>query len=249
MDEISYLQYMTETEDWLKIGRARLLGDLIERHSTQLPERELLEVGAGAGQNLPTLARFGVVDAIEVNARGRAAITAKNVTRDVFADAIPFALDRQYDVICALDVIEHISDDRGALHWIATRLRPGGLLILTVPAYSWLFSPHDRILGHFRRYSRPQLLASLPPQMDTLTAAYFTHFAFPFAVVARAAWSLRRSVRDLPPSKHSSPKGHLANRVLGGLFSFERTLIRRGYQPSFGLSVYAVAKKKGSDRP
>lgn len=244
MDAISYQQYLQETDDWLKNARARLLGDLIERHARPPHDLELLEVGAGAGQNLSTLKRFGAVDAIEVNPLGREAIATRNIARDVFAEPVPFDLERQYDVICALDVIEHLPDDHDALRWIGAHLRPGGILVLTVPAYPWLFSDHDRILGHFRRYTRPRLLAALPAGMTVLTAAYFTHFAFPLAVAARAAWSLRRRLRDSPPSKQSSPQGNLATRVLGGMMDLELALIRRGYRPPFGLSIYAVAKRK-----
>jgi SAM-dependent methyltransferase len=203
----------------------------------------MLEVGAGAGQNLPTLARFGTVDAIEINPLGREAILERGIARDVFAEPVPFALERRYDVICALDVIEHLGDDAEALRWIAGLLRPGGVLIVTVPAYQWLFSDHDRALGHYRRYTRARLAAALPPSMTTLTAAYFTHFAFPLAVAARAAWSLRRSLsRRATPAKQSSPRGGIATGLLARLHAVELALIARGYRPPFGLSVFAVAR-------
>lgn len=243
MDARSYQQYLDEADDWLKRGRARLLGLLVERHARRGEELELLEVGAGAGQNLPTLARFGKVDAIEVHPLGREAIAARGIARSVFTEGVPFELDRQYDVICALDVIEHLPDDRAALDWMAARLRPSGVLVLTVPAYAWLFSEHDRILGHFRRYTRGQLVAALPRSVDLLAAAYFGHFIFPPAVAARAAWALGRRLRGGPTSKQGSPKGGLAARVLGGALDAELALVRRGYRPPFGLSVFAVARR------
>jgi SAM-dependent methyltransferase len=243
MDDTSYQQYLQETDDWLKAARSQLLGQLIERHATRCEALDLLEVGAGAGQNLPTLARFGTVDAIEINALGREAIRARNIARDIFAEPVPFALERQYDVICALDVIEHLPDDREALRWISGRLRPGGLLVVTVPAYQWLFSDHDRALGHYRRYTRSRLVATLPCGLRVLTAAYFTHFTFPLAVAARAAWSLHRSFRQTAPAKQASPRGGLATRMLRRLHATELALIRRGYRPPFGLSAYMVAQR------
>ena len=244
MDAASYEQYLQETGDWLKNARARLLGQLVETHAKRSEGLESLEVGAGAGQNLESLARFGQVDAIEVNERGREAIRARRIARDVFSEPVPFPLERRYDVVCALDVIEHLPDDRDAVRWAADLLRPDGLMIITVPAYQWLFSDHDRALGHFRRYTRTRLIATLPPAMEVVTAGYFTHLAFPFAVAARAAWSLRRMFGQAAPAKQSSPRGGFLARLLSHMHVAELALIRKGYRPPFGLSVYMVARRR-----
>jgi len=243
MDNNSYQQYMQETDDWLKTARARLLHQLIEHHALSGRKLELLEVGAGAGQNLPFLLQFGSVDAIEVNPIGREAIAARAIVRDLFSDPVPFRLNRRYDVICALDVIEHLHDDKAAVQWIVDHLKPGGLVILTVPAYGWLFSDHDRALGHYRRYTRKQLVALLPPTMQLLTAAYFTHFAFPLAVAARTAWSVRRMLlKGSTPSKQRSPRSGPIAWLLGGMQAAELSLIGKGYRPPFGLSAYVAAR-------
>lgn len=244
MDSASYQQYLNETGDWLKTARTQLLSQLIGTHAAKTNDLELLEVGAGAGQNLEALARFGAVDAIEINPLGRQAIAARNVARQIFAEPVPFALDRRYDVVCALDVIEHLPDDREALAWIAGLMRPGGLLVVTVPAYQWLFSDHDRALGHFRRYTRPRLVSALPPGMKSVNAGYFTHFAFPLAVAARAAWSLRRKFQRNAPAKQASPRGGAIARLLSKLHAAELALIKRGYNPPFGLSAYMVARRE-----
>lgn len=242
MDAASYQQYLDETGDWLKTARTRLLAHLIDQNRPPGSCLELLEIGAGAGQNLAVLARFGSVDAIEINPLGREAIHDRGIARDVFADPVPFMLDRRYDVICALDVLEHIEDDAEALRWIATLLRPGGVLIVTVPAYQWLFSDHDRVLGHYRRYTRARLVGTLPAGLRVLKAAYFMHFAFPLAVVARAGWSLRRMLSRAEPGKQTSPRGGVIANVLSRLQAAELFLIASGYRPPFGLSVFAVAR-------
>lgn len=247
MDAASYRQYLLETDDWLKTARIRLLSHLIGRHKTPHGPLELLEVGAGAGQNLPALAQFGTTDATEINPLGREAICARHIARDVFAEPVPFSLDRTYDVICALDVIEHVADDTDVVAWMTRHLRPGGLLILTVPAYQWLFSDHDRALGHHRRYTRARLVGTLPTGIDVATAAYFTHLAFPLAVAARAAWSLRRRLGRAAPAKQASPRGGLIAHGLSGLSAMELALIERGYRPPFGLSVYLVARSAAAD--
>lgn len=242
MDAASYDRYLGETDDWLKVARAQLLIDLIDRYASRKSGLALLEVGAGAGQNLASLARFGAVDAIEINNLGRKAIRARQVARDVFADPVPFDLDRRYDVICAMDVIEHLVDDVQAVRWMTAHLHAGGLLILTVPAYQWLFSDHDRALGHHRRYTRARLVGTLPSELDVLTDGYFTHLAFPLAVAARAAFSLQQRVRRAAPTKQASPRGGTVARALAALQGFELALMRRGYRPPFGLSTYVVAR-------
>lgn len=242
MDEASYDRYLQETGDWLKTARSKLLGQLVERHRGATRGLELLEVGAGAGQNLDTLARFGRVDAIEINPLGREAIAARQVARDVFAEPVPFELDRRYDVVCALDVIEHLADAEKAVRWMAGMLRPGGILVLTVPAYQWLYSDHDRALGHHRRYTRSSLLATLPAGLEVRAAAYFTHLVFPLAVAARLAWSLRRIGSREPPAKQPSPRDGWAARMLARVQDVELAMIARGYRPAFGLSAFVVAE-------
>lgn len=242
MDEASYDRYLQETGDWLKKARSKLLGQLVARHCRATSGLELLEVGAGAGQNLDTLASFGSVDAIEINPRGREAIVARRVARDVFAEPVPFELDRRYDVVCALDVIEHLAEAERAVDWMAGLLRPGGLLVLTVPAYQWLYSDHDRALGHHRRYTRSSLLATLPAGLEVRAAAYFTHLVFPLAVAARLAWSLRRIGSREPPAKQPSPRDGWAARMLARVQDVELAMIARGYRPAFGLSAFVVAE-------
>ena len=127
--------------------------------------------------------------------------------------------------------------------WMTAHLRPGGLLILTVPAYQWLFSDHDRALGHHRRYTRASLVATLPSGIDVVSAAYFTHLAFPLALAARAAWSLRRRLNRTAPAKQASPRDGFIARMLARLCAIDLALIGRGYRPLFGLSVYLVARR------
>lgn len=243
METTAYQEYAEEAADWLKTGRANLLRHLVERYRPREGRLEVLELGAGVGQNVPVLSHFGVVDASEVNPLGQDAIRAQGVVRELLTDPIPFSLDRTYDVICALDVVEHLEDDRDALRWTAEHLRPGGIFVATVPAYQWLFSEHDRALRHYRRYTRESFCRALPPSLEVVTAAYFNHLLFPVAVTARAAWSLKRLLVSGGESKQRSPRSGPLASLLGSALSAELSLIRAGYQPPWGLSVYCVARR------
>ena len=243
MHDEAYQQYTEEAADWLKRGRTRLLGELVRRYRPHAGPLESLEVGAGVGQNLAALAVFGPVDASEVHPLGRTAIATTGLVRTLYTDPLPFALDRSYDVVCALDVVEHIEDDRAALAWVSDHLRPGGIFVATVPAYSWLFSDHDRALQHFRRYTRTSFTAALPAGLRVRTAGYFNHLLFPFAVAARGAFSLGRWLRPGRGGKQASPKAGPVALALAAVLEAELGLIERGYRPAWGLSVFCVAER------
>jgi len=244
MDERAYLEYRDEAADWLKRGRANLLRGLLAKHLPRGNQLELLELGAGVGQNLPVLSGFGTVNAAEISPIGQSAIRAQGTARHLYTDPLPFALERKYDVICALDVIEHIGDDRAALRWVGEHLRHRGVFIATVPAYGWLFSDHDRSLHHFRRYTRASFCRALPEELSVREAAYFNHLLFPLAVAARGLWSLGRMVTGAQPGKQRSPRWGGAQTVLARVLDLEVELILRGYEPAWGLSVYCVAYRR-----
>ncbi|WP_437277674.1 class I SAM-dependent methyltransferase [Sorangium sp. So ce375] len=247
METTAYQQYSEESGDWLKTGRARLLSHLVRAFGPGERPLELLEIGAGVGQNLGVLTEFGVVDAIEVSPLGQEAIARTGAARTLYSTSVPFELDRRYDVICALDVIEHIEDDRAALRWVHDHLRPGGVFVATVPAYPWLFSDHDRALQHFRRYTARTFRDALPAGFHVEACAYFNQLLFPAAVGSRAAWSAARLLRPGKTSmKQPSPKSGLAASAMGAVLRAEVDLIARGRRPSFGLSVFCVARRKAA---
>ena len=101
-----------------------MLQEVSKAHETTEP-LDILEVGPGVGQNVPTLQVFGHVEVIEVSSIGLAALRAMPSIGQIYETPIPFNLNQTYDVICALDVVEHIEDDRSAVEWLSHRLKPG----------------------------------------------------------------------------------------------------------------------------
>ncbi len=245
MDEASYLQYDAESMNWLHRGRLSLVEHLLDEAAAIHPIRRLLEVGAGVGQNLSLLARYGRVDAAEINALGRDRIDALGVAEHVYTDPIPFALREPYDVICALDVVEHLVDDRHALTWMAAGLAPGGVLIVSVPAYQWLFGPHDEALGHYRRYSRRQLVEVVPEHLTLVRAGYFNSTVFPAVALSRMLTRARSSGSNRSGPKQSSVVRAPADRWLGRTLGVEASIFARRPIVPFGLSVFAMARANG----
>ena len=223
---------------WWYQGRRKVLAELIRR-SVTLPKRaKILEIGCGTGHNLAMLAQFGAVDALELDEEARN-IAEKRLGHHVMSAPLPEideVADGAYDLIGAFDVIEHIEDDRAALASIASKLKRGGALILTVPAHPWLWSAHDTVNHHKRRYSKRALkrLVDRSP-LKLANIGYFNSLLFPLAVAKRVASKVSGSNDasiGLPPRP--------INSALERTFAAERHLIGRiGLPP--GLSLFAVA--------
>jgi SAM-dependent methyltransferase len=246
MEETSQRQLEAEATTWLHVGRRRLLEELVRAYlSKQSGEIEVLELGAGAGQNLSVLAQFGRVDANEVSDYFAEILSIHPHLRRLYRDPIPVQqIDGQYDLIVAMDVLEHIEDDRSAMQWICNHLRPGGIFVACVPAYQWLFGDHDRAVHHFRRYTRTSLTSIVAGVLRVRQAGYFNTSLFPMAVVGRGAWQIMRRISRSPSGvKQSSTMPQMINRIFASILVSEAVRIGQGASPNFGLSVFCVGER------
>lgn len=245
MDEQAYRKYEAESTGWLHRGRTELLRGLLDIAASGSSTR-LLEVGAGVGQNLDSLRSYGTVDAAEIDPIGQERITARGVAEQLYTDPIPFQIDAPYDVICALDVIEHLEDDAEAVRWMVSNLRRGGHLVITVPAYQWMFADHDRALGHYRRYTRRSLRAVLPQDVEVVRLGYFNTVLFPAAAAARLFSKLRGRLRPRTdtPTKQSSSVPRPLDAALHQVLRREAKVFARRPIAPFGLSVALLARRR-----
>ena len=241
MERVVYAQ-MAELDErhWWYRARREVLAALIARLAQPPRGGRILELGCGTGHNLPMLGQFGMVDALELDEEARD-LAKKRLGREIMSAPLPElagVADGNYDLIGAFDVVEHIDDDRAALASIATKLKTGGKFIMTVPAHPWMWSAHDIVNHHKRRYSKRSLKALVrasPLRLEAL--GYFNSFLFPAAVAERLSSKLRgKDDADLalPPA--------LLNAALERTFASERHLIGRVPLP-VGLSLYAVATR------
>ncbi len=238
MERIIYDQ-MAQLDElhWWYRARRDVLEALIRR-SVDLPAgARLLEVGCGTGHNLAMLQRFGHVDAIELDPAARA-IAERRLGRPVSDARLPEleGIPRShYDLIGAFDVIEHIDDDVAAVSALAACLKPGGKLVVAVPAHQWMWSAHDELNHHKRRYSKRslrRLIEGSPLQLQAI--GYFNSLLFPVAVAARFAGKLTGrggGGETLPPKP--------INWAFEKVFGAERYLAGRVPLPS-GLSLFAI---------
>lgn len=223
---------------WWYRARRDVVAALIRRQALPSPEGHILEIGCGTGHNLPMLSQFGHVDALELDEEARE-IAAKRLGRTVMDSPLPELAgvpDAHYDLIAALDVIEHIDDDTASLNSIAAKMRPGGKFVMTVPAHPWMWSTHDVVNHHKRRYSKAQLrrlIEASPMKLQKI--GYFNSLLFPVAVADRLSSKLRgKDNADVKlPSKP-------LNAALETVFAAERHLIGR-LPLTPGVSLFAVA--------
>ncbi len=161
------------------------------------------------------------------------------------ADALPFA-DAQYDLLTLLDVIEHIDDDRAALVESRRVLKPGGTVLIMVPAYTWMWGRQDEIAHHKRRYTRPRLVSLLADSgFEVLRATYFNTLLFPPIAAIRLA---RRVIGDdAETSDFELSRPGPLNTLLARAFSFEARLLDRVRFP-FGVSVLVIARRPAVGR-
>lgn len=242
MENDAYKLYRDESSLWLHQGRQELINGILDKF---LPnsEQQLIEIGAGVGQNIEVLNHHGHVDALEVNEAGLACLKENPHVRDVFPMAFPTALHRTYDVVVAFDVIEHIENDQQAVSWVFDILNESGLFIATVPAYLWLFTDHDRSLGHYRRYSLAEFLALIPFGHEVLASSYFNTTMFPLAAGGRLTWQIKQKILKRKRGKQKIPSSGVISRLFYKILLAEAKLIRRGWQLPYGLSIVVCVKK------
>ena len=247
-----------ETRYWWFVGRraivARLLGDALPDGAPQL-----LDIGCGTGANLPMLRKavgkngavFGLDYsplALDFAAQHLNVESAPNL--HLFqGDALHLpARDNSFDAVTLLDVLEHLSDDTRALSEIHRVLRPGGVLVLSVPAYQHLWSGHDEALHHFRRYEKAGLGKILRQN-----GFHIEKLSFAMSLMPPLAWFWRRFVLPAKPRRPREAQRHSEGAVLpsvpdwanGFLVKYVETEGRiLAHRPlKFGTSLVAVARK------
>ncbi|MBP7125722.1 methyltransferase domain-containing protein [Myxococcota bacterium] len=205
------------------------------------PASEVLDVGCATGGMMRFLAGQGRFMGLD-RSEEAAAIARQRTGCPVLvgdATAMPFP-DGRFDGVMAMDVLEHVEDDRAALREIRRVLRPGGPFLASVPCHPWLFSTHDRALMHLRRYRRREFLARLAEAGFRPERVSWTNsLLFPVAAASRLARRILGDRRD--GRSDAGLEVGPANGLLLRVFRLERVLGRRIPMP-WGLSLLVVSR-------
>jgi SAM-dependent methyltransferase len=222
---------------WWYRGRRRVLHAELDRVALGSDAR-ILDAGCGSGRMLDELSLRGRVIGVDDNANAVAATRRRgHAARRCAVERMPFA-DASFDLVTCLDVIEHTPDDRLTLHELRRVTRPGGTLVVTVPAYQALWSAHDVVNGHYRRYRMSGLRAAAQEAgWCHVRDSYFNALLLGPAAVVRL--TRRRAGVDKGRSELGLTPGWL-NGLLEWPLRVEAAMLRGGARLPFGLSLMAV---------
>lgn len=227
---------------WWHVGRRFVLKSFLKRF-LKTTENQILEVGCGTGGNLEVLGEWGEVVGLDISPEALAFCQKKGFNNLVLgsAEKINFA-DNYFNLVVALDVLEHLVDDFKAIKESERVLKQGGYLLVTVPAYRFLWSEHDRALSHQRRYLAGELQEKLK-QADfrIIKISYLVSFVFPAVLVYRL---FRKAI--FPQAKRNLAYVFLPeffNRFFILLLRFEAVLLKYVNLP-FGTSIICLAQKQ-----
>ncbi len=233
-----HLMRQIEDSHWWFVARRKIIETQVD--SLDLPaQAQILEIGCGTGGNIALLNRFGEVTCVESN-ESAAKMAEDRKIAPVHSGKLPHNLPefpQKFDVVTLFDVLEHIKDDEESLKICGSLLKPGGRIILTVPAFNYLWSQHDDENHHQRRYRRQDLVELTERCGLSLNyVSYFNFWLFPVVAAIRLFRTIipyKSSWQDMRPPK----KG--VNKILQTVLSSERYILKRSSLP-FGVSLIAV---------
>ena len=239
--ELQAYQEMIELQQthWWFCARRKILSSLLQKY---VPVGNcVLEVGAGTGANLALLEKWGTVTALEPNPFA-ANYLSQHFNVKIIRESLPTARKtdlENFDLIAALDVLEHIKEEDSALNFIYQRLRPGGRAIITVPAFDFLWSSHDETLHHQRRYLKSELANKMKSAgLKIEFQSYFNFFLLPPALFVRLMDKFFKGLGQ-SGTKKSLPA---VNHCLKFIFGLESHVLRLSPLP-FGLSIVIIGSK------
>jgi SAM-dependent methyltransferase len=249
MDNDAYKEMIAlQEQHWWFVGRQKVIKSFLSMEKLSELGSEVLEVGCGVGGNVNLLSSTTSYLGIDMH------LPAVDYCKEKYPqqsfrcsriEDLPSEVKvRNFDSIYFLDVLEHLDQDVLVLRESSNFLKHGGKVLITVPAFNFLWSPHDEFVHHVRRYTKSSLGKSLEEagyNIERMT--YFNFILFPLAMIQRVGMKLAKKKLN----RHISTPPYLVNWIFEKVFSFEAVLLKYVDFP-VGLSIIAVVTKKQTDK-
>lgn len=227
-----------EDHYWWFVSRRRLAKSMLKKYAPTATC--VLDLGCGTGALLNDLSSTMTPTGLDFSDQATAFCRERGLSRVVQGDAqhLPFR-PATFEAIISLDTLEHVPDDVQAARELANVMKKGSIVIVNVPAYKWLWGPHDVALMHHRRYTKSQLRSLLQNAgLRVEKVSYSVFFLFPIVVLIRAIDKLKSGPAEVRLPAVAGP----VNSALGILQDIEARMILNFSLP-WGSSVVAVARK------
>ena len=231
-----------EDRHWWFVARRKIIVRVLSQYLSG--PTDILDAGCGTGRMLMELSRFGEVNGFDESPEGVAYARGRGLARveQASVTAIPFP-DASFGVVTCLDVLEHTADDLAAVRELGRILRPEGIVLVTVPAFRFLWSSHDVALSHLRRYRAGEVRRLVETAgLEILKLSYFNTILFPGVVLTRFWRALFATLKSLPQSDPLRMPSPLVNAIFLRLFQSEAALLPVTDLP-FGVSILCVGRK------
>ncbi len=243
MKEHTYpIMFRIEQSHWWYTGRRKILADFVADICRRVTDRRprILDVGCGTGANLLMLSQYGDAEGVDISNDALAFCRERGLDQVKLGagEKLPYD-DGTFDLVTAFDVVEHMDDDLAGLREMRRVLRPGGRVLLFVPAFMFLWGLQDDVSNHRRRYRMPELTRVLEQagfEIERTTYANITFF-LPILLVRQ----LMR-VTGLKAESENNINVPALNGLLGRLLGAESWILKRMNIP-FGVSGLCVARK------
>jgi ubiquinone/menaquinone biosynthesis C-methylase UbiE len=244
--------YDLERQHWWFVARERIISNyikkLIKENQLNKSDLKILNVGCGPGRSSQYLSEFGHVVSLEYD-KYCCEFASEKTGLEIINGSItelPFQ-DESFDLVCAFDVIEHVEDDQLAVFEMKRVAKNNGIVFITVPTFMSLWSHHDVINHHFRRYKLNQIETLFENQENgnKIFTSYFNFFLFPPIYLVRTISNLIKSGKNRPGSgsDFETFKPGLLNNLLFKIMSFESNFITKNIKLPFGVSLLYSWKK------
>lgn len=236
------IMYQVEGNHWWFVGRRRIIASFMKQvvGKLQVSQLHILDVGCGTGANLELLAEFGEAEGVDVSPEALSFCRQRGLTRvkQGRAEALPFG-NASFDVVAALDVVEHLDDDVAGLREMRRVLKPDGRALFFVPAFMFLWGVQDDISNHRRRYTMEQLREALRQSGFVMERSSYVNITFFLPILLGRL--LMRMTGYRPESENNLTISSL-NGFFGRILGAEATLLRYMNFP-FGVSAICIARR------